>query len=152
MSRSTGLRECRSGCGAGAGSDGVTNGSGNDSGSDVTVGAGSGSASGCSGRSAYHAEATASPVQSRSKSPNTSLRLWRKSENISPESSPVWVPKSCSASWTANAKPRYLPSRTPSSAVTIAIACRSGERRPPAARSTAKPVRKPIPQATTPTS
>ena len=136
----------------GSGSEGVTNGSGNDSGSDVTVGAGSISASGSSGRSAYHADATASPVQSRSKSPNTSLRFWRKSENISPENSPVCVPKSCSASWTAKAKPRYLPSRTPSSAETIATACRSGERRPRAARSTAKPARKPIPHATIPTS
>src|SRR6185503_12421410 len=59
VSRSTGLRECRSGSEAatGSASDGVTNGSGNDSGSDVTVGAGAGtvSASGASGRSAYQA-------------------------------------------------------------------------------------------------
>src|SRR4029079_733384 len=63
VSRSTGLREWRSG--AGSASDGVTNGSGKDSGSDVTVGAGAGSvsASGPSGRSAYQADATARPVQ-----------------------------------------------------------------------------------------
>ena len=49
VSRSTGLRECRSGCGGVSGSDGVTNGSGNDAGSDVAVGAASAAAVGLLG-------------------------------------------------------------------------------------------------------
>jgi hypothetical protein len=132
VSRSTGFRESRSGS------------AGRGWGSPLGTVAGSGS----SARRPIHAAATASPIQSRSKSPRMSCRASRKRRSISPDSSPT----SGKTSRASNAKPRYLPITIPSSAVATATTWSSGPRRPPVAAWTAKAASRPTASATMPAS